>query len=177
MLNASALITISTQVSTASGATEDTMPKAGDFLVYAKGDKKGQPITPGDLAADSQPVLARPKDPGSGLVKDQTLKSLILLYRTAPANLAADVVAQSAEGIVAFSALCTHLGCQVEEWDADKQCAICPCHKGTYDLRQGGKVVSGPPPKPLAALPLKLLDQNIVVANGFSGRVGAQQQS
>lgn len=177
LLNSTALITISANSAYAHHASDDAMPKEGDLLAYAKGDKKGQAIALSDLANDGQPLLARPKDPASGLVRDQSSKSLILLYRTAPSNLEADVLAKSADGILAYSAICTHLGCQVEEWDADKQCVVCPCHKGTYDPRQLGKVVSGAPPKPLALLPLKIVDQNIVVTGGFSGRVGAQQQS
>ena len=177
LVNATALVTISVQSSYAQNGSGDAMPKEGDLLAYAKGDKKGQVIVPSDLVVDGQPVLARPKDPASGLLRDQTSKSLILLYRTAPANLAAEVLAKSADGILAYSALCTHLGCPVEEWDADKQHVICPCHKGTYDLRQSGTVVSGPPPKRLPLLALKLVDQNIVVASGFNARVGAQQKS
>ncbi len=163
--------------SVALAADEDSMPKPGDFLAFAKGEKKGQTIEPQDLVAEAQPILAYPKDPATGNVKDQTKKSLILLYKTAPANLSPELAAQSAEGALGFSALCTHLGCAVEEWDNASQCAVCPCHKGTYDLKQAAKVVSGPPPKSLPLLPLKLADQNIVVAAGFSGRVGAQRQS
>ena len=50
---------------------------------------------------------------------------------------------------VAFSAVCTHLGCNVT-WDAKRKQIICPCHAGVFDLN--GNVVSGPPPKPLPPL-------------------------
>ena len=48
--------------------------------------------------------------------------------------------------VVAFSNVCTHLGCRVN-WQADKQEYICPCHDGHFN--KNGKVVSGPPPRPL----------------------------
>jgi Rieske Fe-S protein len=49
----------------------------------------------------------------------------------------------------ALSATCTHLGCQVQ-WDSEGGKFRCPCHGGAYDLE--GRVVEGPPPRPLAAI-------------------------
>jgi Rieske Fe-S protein len=46
----------------------------------------------------------------------------------------------------AFSATCTHLGCQVH-WDLDGRRFLCPCHGGAYDV--DGRVIAGPPPRPL----------------------------
>ena len=51
----------------------------------------------------------------------------------------------------ALSAICTHLGCQVE-WKRDQNAFVCPCHEGTYAMV--GTVLSGPPPAPLRELPL-----------------------
>ncbi len=52
-------------------------------------------------------------------------------------------------GIRALSATCTHLGCQVR-WDAESKHFRCPCHGGVFDAT--GHVVSGPPPRGLAAI-------------------------
>jgi Rieske Fe-S protein len=49
----------------------------------------------------------------------------------------------------AFSATCTHLGCQVL-WDGPARRFRCPCHGGVYDGE--GRVVEGPPPRPLDTL-------------------------
>lgn len=46
----------------------------------------------------------------------------------------------------AFSAICTHLGCIVK-WDPAAQKILCPCHAGVFG--PDGKVLSGPPPRPL----------------------------
>src|ERR1039458_10373853 len=53
----------------------------------------------------------------------------------------------------AFSAVCTHLNCTVQ-YQASSSEMWCPCHNGTYDLE--GRVVSGPPPKPLEEFAVKI---------------------
>ena len=62
--------------------------------------------------------------------------------------------------IKAFSAICTHLGCIVD-WDGQKRKIVCPCHAGSFDFE--GRVVSGPPPRPLPAYPVKVADGKIFV--------------
>ncbi len=72
-------------------------------------------------------------------------------------GITAVVVRKQGGEIVALSAICTHLGCIVQ-WEKNKQDFLCPCHAGRYS--PDGAVISGPPPKPLARLP-------IAVANGI----------
>jgi cytochrome b6-f complex iron-sulfur subunit len=60
----------------------------------------------------------------------------------------------------ALSAVCTHLGCIVA-WHPEAKKFICPCHQGMYDLN--GNVLSGPPPRPLEKLQVKLRDGQIYV--------------
>ncbi len=54
----------------------------------------------------------------------------------------------------AFAATCTHLDCIVEYQDKEQR-IWCNCHNGEYDLR--GRVVAGPPPKPLEAFQVDLV--------------------
>lgn len=61
---------------------------------------------------------------------------------------------------IALSAVCTHLGCIVQ-WEKDKQEFVCPCHAGRYSAE--GTVLSGPPPKPLAKLPVTVAQGKITV--------------
>lgn len=61
---------------------------------------------------------------------------------------------------VAFSAICTHLGCVVR-WLPDKKEFLCPCHGGRYSV--DGKVLGGPPPKPLPSIAVALSGANLVV--------------
>jgi Rieske Fe-S protein len=62
-------------------------------------------------------------------------------------------VVRDARGLAALSSTCTHLGCSVR-WDAASRLFRCPCHGGTY--RPDGTVAGGPPPAPLARLPIEI---------------------
>ena len=71
------------------------------------------------------------------------------------------VVLQRSPGVfVAFSAVCTHLGCVVR-WLPEKGEFLCPCHAGHYS--SDGKVLGGPPPKPLQAIPIAISGNNLLV--------------
>ena len=62
--------------------------------------------------------------------------------------------------VKAYSAICTHLGCIVD-WDDQKREILCPCHAGVFDVE--GRVVSGPPPRPLPFYPVSVMDGKIFV--------------
>ena len=70
------------------------------------------------------------------------------------------IVLRTPNEVKAFSAICTHLGCVVD-WDDQKREIMCPCHAGTFDVN--GRVVSGPPPKPLPEHAVKVIDGKIFV--------------
>ena len=53
----------------------------------------------------------------------------------------------------ALSATCSHLGCNVK-WEATNNQFKCPCHGGCYD--RSGKVLSGPPPRALNAVNIRV---------------------
>lgn len=59
---------------------------------------------------------------------------------------------RTSDGLVAFDPQCTHLGCATR-WDATTRLFLCPCHGGGFDL--DGRVVMGPPPRPLKRLAVK----------------------
>ncbi len=67
------------------------------------------------------------------------------------------VVAKGGE-FLCLSTTCTHLGCSVR-WDSERQQFLCPCHGGVY--ARDGTVVSGPPPRPLARLPVRVADNQL----------------
>ncbi len=69
-------------------------------------------------------------------------------------------VVRTSLGVVAYSAICTHLGCVVD-WDAAGKRFACPCHAGFYDMR--GKVISGPPPQALRQYEVQVIDDVIYV--------------
>jgi len=66
------------------------------------------------------------------------------------------ILVRPAEGeLVAMSATCTHLDCIVE-YRKDKNLLWCNCHGGNFDLT--GRVVGGPPPKPLRPYKVHLVE-------------------
>jgi cytochrome b6-f complex iron-sulfur subunit len=64
------------------------------------------------------------------------------------------------DGVVGRSLLCTHQGCTVR-WDEAANRYKCPCHHGEYDAE--GKVLIGPPPRPLAAYPVEIAGDTVVL--------------
>ena len=71
------------------------------------------------------------------------------------------VVHTSGSNFAAFSAVCTHAGCTVQ-FDSGNMQFVCPCHGGAYDARTG-QVLAGPPPSPLTAIPVHVVDGQIRV--------------
>lgn len=158
------------------GLAEDpktARPKQGDLFVYVSGDNAGHVIGPADVAAGSAPVLAWPMEAASNTVRDGSRLNQVLLVRFDPAVVFDDSTRErSADGVVAYSASCTHALCPVTGWKAEQQLMWCPCHNSEFDPRNGGKVVFGPAPRSLPALPLKISDGALTAKGAFLGRVG-----
>jgi Rieske Fe-S protein len=133
------------------------------------------PIKPGDLPLDGKQTFAWPMDPETKTVRSGSRLNKVLLLRLDPEGFDAETKDHAAEGVVAYSAICTHTGCDVIDWHPDRRLLECPCHNSAYDPMAGAKIVSGPAPRRLPALPLKIADGRLVVAKPFTGRAGFQQ--
>jgi rieske iron-sulfur protein len=157
----------------------DMRPQKGDILVISDGEHEGEIVKPGDLKLGEPPLRAWPKDPKTSVVRDGSRLNEILIVKLDASELDDATRSRSADGIVAYSAVCTHAACPVTEWvkaeEGDKNVLKCPCHNSEYDPRQGAQVVFGPAPRRLAALPLAITDGSLVVAAAFVGKVGGQQ--
>ena len=152
-------------------------PQPGDLLVRAPGDDR-RPLTIADVPLGQKPIMAWPLDPTSDTLRSGSRLNKVLLLRLDNESLDPPTQAAAADGVVAYSAICPHTGCEVTNWQAEAQILDCPCHNSHYDPRAGAKVLSGPSPRRLAALPLTADgDHRLVVAKPFAGRVGVQQQS
>ena len=149
-------------------------PAPEDRLVILTGPKKGQVVRVEDLALGGPQVQAYPMAP-DGTVRSDSRLNLVILARFDPAALADETRARAADGVVAYSAVCTHQGCPVNMWSKERNAFICSCHASIFDPRNGAEVINGPAPRPLAALGLKLKDGVVTVASTFSGHVGASQ--
>jgi Rieske Fe-S protein len=160
----------------AEGDPRRARPQAGDHFVFSLGDRQGQLIASQDLPLGGPPLIAYPLDPATHVVRDGSRLNKVLLVRLAQDGLAEQTRGISAEGIVCYSAICTHTGCDVSGWQGATRHFVCPCHTSTFDPKDRARVISGPAPKPLAALPLQLVDGTVTAAGPFSGRVGAMQK-
>jgi ubiquinol-cytochrome c reductase iron-sulfur subunit len=77
------------------------------------------------------------------------------------------------ENVVAYSKICTHVGCPVGLYQSALGLLLCPCHQSTFDVMRGAKPVFGPAARALPQLPLGLDDQGFLIATGdFSSPVG-----
>ena len=103
------------------------------------------------------PVSAEKQKPVS-LTKNEVPvgESMGIIYNNRPGI----VINHPSRGLLAFSRVCTHLGCLID-YNKDTEKLLCPCHAGTFNL--DGNVVSGPPPKPLPKLPLKVVGERIII--------------
>ena len=149
-------------------------PREGDLLVTV-GAATPQPLTIEDVPLAGQQIMAWPMDAESKTVRSGSRLNKVLLLHLDAAGLERETKERAVEGIVAYSAICTHTGCDVTNWHPDRQLLECPCHYSLYDPREGAKVVGGPSPRRLPALPLKSIDGQLVVAKPFTGRAGFQQ--
>ena len=71
-----------------------------------------------------------------------------------PATLSEETRERAAGGIVAYSAICPHAGCEVSGWVAQQAVLECSCHDSRYNPRDAAAVIDGPTPRALPALPL-----------------------
>ena len=130
---------------------------AGDTLVYAAGDQAGMPI----VAEAITPGTAVQAFPDGKSDNDQNLIELIRLGDAATGSL------------VAYSAICTHLGCSVLPNLTAEGYILCPCHASLFDPAADAAVIRAPASRPLPALPLQISGDGVVVAaGGFDGPVG-----
>ncbi|NJD01920.1 MAG: ubiquinol-cytochrome c reductase iron-sulfur subunit [Ruminiclostridium sp.] len=70
------------------------------------------------------------------------------------------VVAKDGESFDIFDPRCTHLGCAYH-WEKDKNQFYCPCHGGKFDI--SGKVLGGPPPRPLDRVDFKIDGEKLLI--------------
>ena len=113
----------------------------------------------------------------------EELGSPIILVRlpVAALRLPPELAGYDANGIVAYSKICTHAGCAISMYraplfqpDEPRPALVCPCHYSTFDPADGGSVTFGPAGRALPMLPLSVDSQGYLRAKGnFDGAVGA----
>ncbi|MFB7915100.1 Rieske 2Fe-2S domain-containing protein [Streptomyces sp. NPDC056061] len=105
-----------------------------------------QPLRPEDVIVGSL-TFAMPE----GLTEDaedfnnQIAKAALMIVRIHPADIKDKREREWAhEGIVAFSKICTHVGCPISLYEQQTHHVLCPCHQSTFDLSDGARVIFGP---------------------------------
>jgi len=152
-------------------------PQVGDRFAYYYGDRKGETLTLADVPVGQDQQLVYPLDPETGVMRNGTRLNMVMLLRLDPARLDDATRDNAAEGVVCYSAVCTHQGCPVVDWKTENSSFICECHGSQFDPAAAAKVLDGPAPSPLAMLPIAIEGerQEVVVAGAFTRPVGGQR--
>jgi len=151
-------------------------PKEGDLLIKA-GDSSATPLQPSDIKPGAKQIMAWAMDPGDKTVRSGSRLNRVMLVRLDAETLSAETKARAADGgVVAYTAICTHTGCEVTEWVPEEHVLYCPCHASKFDPAAAAKVVDGPAPRALPALPLKVVGGKLTVAKPFTARIAFEPE-
>jgi ubiquinol-cytochrome c reductase iron-sulfur subunit len=107
---------------------------------------------------------------------DAKAKAAVLLVRLKPEDLtwsSEERKSWSYDGIVAYSKICTHVGCPVALYEQQTHNLLCPCHQSQFDIANECAVIFGPAARPLPQLPITVDSEGYLVAvSDFTEPVG-----
>jgi Rieske Fe-S protein len=149
----------------------DLPPQVGDFLSIRE---DGRPLEVKDLRAGTSPKTAYAVSP-EGVVRNADYMNTLLAVRFAEDDLSDAAKETAVEGILVYSAICTHAGCEVTNWIREEKNMECPCHGSHFDPKDNGAVVFGPASRKLPQIGVEIVDDKLVVASGFDSRVGGDE--
>ncbi len=141
-----------------------------------------RPLTPADISTAGSMITVIPE--GYQDDQDALAKAGVILIKfepgqlNVPTNVVGGVTVSTQNwtldnSIVAYSKICTHVGCPVALYEQTTHHILCPCHQSTFDASTGATVIFGPAPRPLPQLPLALDSSGyIVAASDFTQPVG-----
>lgn len=151
---------------------EETSWKSGTRLVTDPGDR---PIKPSDLEVGAVAQVLPALLPGEERTLNNIAKDAVLLIRIRPEEfqLSPERLAWTYQGIIAFSKICTHMGCAVALYEQQTKHLLCPCHQSTFDVPRAAKVIFGPAARPLPQLAITVDAEGYLVAQKpFTEAVG-----
>ncbi len=101
-------------------------------------------------------------------------KSAIILVRMDPSEIRSQQGdGWDYQGILAYSKVCTHVGCPVALYEQRTHHLLCPCHQSTFDLADSGNVIFGPAARRMPQLPIGVnADGYLVAKSDFAEPVG-----
>jgi ubiquinol-cytochrome c reductase iron-sulfur subunit len=123
--------------------------RSGSYVV----DQSGRRVEVGDLAVGSIETVfpEGTQNTDRGQAVDQTV--LIRVSNEAFTTMKGRET-WAPHGYVAYSKVCTHLGCPVGLYEQELQLLVCPCHQSMFNVTNGAVPQFGPAPRPLPQLPL-----------------------
>ncbi len=145
---------------------------AGTRLVTDPGDR---PIKPSDLEVGGVAQVMPALPPGKKRTLEDIAKDAVLLIRIRPSEFQLDPerLSWTHEGIIAFSKICSHMGCAVALYEQTTKHLLCPCHQSTFDVTRAAKVIFGPAARPLPQLAITVDSEGYLIAKQpFSEAVG-----
>jgi quinol---cytochrome c reductase iron-sulfur subunit len=147
-----------------------TMWKGGQKLLK---DPQGTPVKASDIRIGAVVHIVPEGINDVEHYLEEKGKAAVLLMRLDPKDLDPVSVPGSYEGIVAYSKICTHMGCPVALYEQQTHHLLCPCHQSTFDVTQNCKVVFGPAKRALPQLAITVDAEGYLVAKeGFREAVG-----
>jgi len=151
---------------------EKTNWKSGTRLVTDPGDR---PIKASDLEVGAVAQVLPELLPGQKRTLEDIGKDAVLLIRLRPAEfqLNEERLSWTHEGIIAFSKICSHMGCAVALYEQTTKHLLCPCHQSTFDVTRAAKVIFGPSARPLPQLAITVdAEGNLIAKQPFTEAVG-----
>jgi ubiquinol-cytochrome c reductase iron-sulfur subunit len=147
-----------------------TMWKAGQKLLQ---DPQGTPVKASDIRIGAVVHIVPEGINEVDHYLEEKAKAAVLVMRLDPRDLSAESIPGSYEGIVAYSKICTHMGCPVALYEQQTHHLLCPCHQSTFDVSQNCKVIFGPAKRALPQLAITVDAEGYLVAkDGFREAVG-----
>lgn len=150
-----------------------TMWKKGTRLAL---DPTGTPIKASDVTLGSafHVIPEGLQDLKHGKLEEKG-KAAVLLMRLKPEDLneLPERAGWSYDGIVAYSKICTHVGCPVALYEQQTHHLLCPCHQSQFDVSNHCEVIFGPAKRPLPQLPIAVDSEGYLIAQSdFTEPVG-----
>jgi ubiquinol-cytochrome c reductase iron-sulfur subunit len=120
-------------------------------------------IKPADFATPGSLITVVPEGTEDDL--DAVAKAATIIIKFRPGELKHPTVMNwTVDGIVAYSKICTHVGCPAALYEHTTHHILCPCHQSTFDAQRGAKVIFGPAPRPLPQLPITVDGEGYLAA-------------
>jgi ubiquinol-cytochrome c reductase iron-sulfur subunit len=144
------------------------------YTVWRKGTRMvvfgpNTPLRAADFSTPGQMITMIPE----GYAEDQNVlaKATVIIIKFAPGELIpgrpgspGTVMNWTVDNIVAYSKICTHVGCPVALYEQTTHHILCPCHQSTFNAAQGAQVLFGPAPRPLPQLPIGTDAEGFLIA-------------